>query len=173
VHVLVATDGRLTAEQVSAFVVPLTAGGGTVTVLTVVEVPHSFLAEMRAQYGEQGPPEVVGDNEYVGVSHGGKAPFGWPGDLAMIDRYRADKKAQRCMPLVDALRSSGVSADSKVLESEQTARAILDEIEESGCDLVVIGSHGQGFFEGLLGSTGTKIARQAPCGVLLVRNRDS
>jgi nucleotide-binding universal stress UspA family protein len=172
VHVLIATDGKLAVEEVARFVAPLAGDGGDVTVLTVVEIPHSFLAEMRSQYGEQGPPEVVGDNEYIAVSHGGTEPFGWPGDVAMIERYKEDKRVQRCTPLVEALNGVGVAATGKVVESEQTARAILDGIEACEADLVVIGSHGQGLFEGLLGSTGTKIARQAGCAVLLVHNRD-
>ncbi|MGZ8784831.1 MAG: universal stress protein [Acidimicrobiia bacterium] len=42
-------------------------------------------------------------------------------------------------------------------------------VAEIDADVLVIGTHGRGRFEGLLGSTGTKLARLAPCTVILVR----
>ncbi|MFQ5554241.1 MAG: universal stress protein [Acidimicrobiia bacterium] len=51
-----------------------------------------------------------------------------------------------------------------------TARTILEVAEDGRCDIIVIGSHGQGRFEGLLGSTGTKTIRHASADVLVIRS---
>ncbi len=50
---------------------------------------------------------------------------------------------------------------------------ILEQIEALDADAVVIGSHGQGLFQGLLGSTGTKIVRRCSRPVLLIRSSTS
>ncbi len=54
-------------------------------------------------------------------------------------------------------------------ESDTPAGTILELVAEIDADVLVIGTHGRGRFEGLLGSTGTKLARLAPCAVMLVR----
>ena len=55
------------------------------------------------------------------------------------------------------------------VESESAARGVLNAITAQAPDIVCIGTHGMGRFEGLLGSLSTKIARLAPCPVLLIR----
>ena len=45
--------------------------------------------------------------------------------------------------------------------------------KHTSADVVVIGSHGSGVFQGLLGSTGTKIVRRSPRPVLLIRSATS
>ena len=52
----------------------------------------------------------------------------------------------------------------------EPARGILQELEEHPMDLVVMASHGRtGLKRFLLGSVAEKVARHAPCPVLLVR----
>lgn len=168
--VLVATDGRLSPDFVADYAAPLAGAGGNVTVLTVVEVPRRFLTEMREVFGEQAPTDVVGDQEYVEAPPSGSSPFGWPGDVAMIERYLTGKEEERCSAIIEALQAAGVNAASKVIESENAASAILEEAKTSGSDVIVLGSHGQGRFDGLMGSIGTKVARHAACPVLVLRN---
>lgn len=51
---------------------------------------------------------------------------------------------------------------------------ILEESEEFGADLIVVGSHGHGVLERfLLGSVSQSVALHASCSVLIVRKRDS
>ena len=51
--------------------------------------------------------------------------------------------------------------------------AILDESENYGADLIVIGSHGYGAFSRfLLGSVSQAVSLHANCSVLIVRKRD-
>jgi nucleotide-binding universal stress UspA family protein len=51
----------------------------------------------------------------------------------------------------------------------QPADVVCDLAGELGADLVVIGSHGYGTVERLLGTTASKIVHRAPCSVLVIR----
>ncbi len=52
------------------------------------------------------------------------------------------------------------------------AQAIIEEAENWGADLIVVGSHGYGFWERMfLGSVSNAIVHHAPCSVLIVRKR--
>lgn len=48
-------------------------------------------------------------------------------------------------------------------------REIVQFAETWGADLVVVGSHGRGFWGRLLGSVSDAVVHQAPCSVLVVR----
>ena len=168
-HVLVATDGTLDIATTSKFATSLAGPSGRVTVLTVVEVPRAFLKDMRIQWGAPGGSGVLADDEYVETpAVPQQAPRSWPGDDALIARYLEDKREMYATPLVRALTEEGVAAEGLVVESENVAGTILDQIETLGPDVIVIGSHGQGLFQGLIGSTGTKVVRRASKPVLLI-----
>ena len=50
------------------------------------------------------------------------------------------------------------------------AQAIVDEAKAYGADLIVVGSHGYGFWErSFLGSVSNAVVHHAPCSVLVVR----
>ncbi len=167
-HVLVATDGQLDPATVAKFSAPLAGEDGKVTVLTVIEVPRAMLQELRGHFDQEPPPLVRTDSETMSAGPAGAPPRSWPGDDAIIERYLQDKRHQRCKDLVTALREAGVEATSKVVEGP-SARGILDEAKAQNVDVIVVGSHGSGLFEGLLGSTGTKVTRLAKRPVLLLR----
>ena len=170
-HVLVATDGNVDAATAADFAGRLAGPDGNVTVLTVISIPRRLLRDLREVFGERPPADVEGDAEYVGMTkEAGDAPIGWPGDSAMIGRYLSDKEKERCSPVADALVSAGVQAATRVVEGEQVARAIMAEAAASDAGAIVIGSHGEGRFEGVLGSTGTKLARHSSCPVLVLRS---
>jgi len=137
-------------------------------VLTVVEVPRRLLADLRAVYGEQPGIHIDRDGEYVSPTGFGTPPQDWPGDDAMIERYLQDKLSERTSPMIEAITAAGGTATAEVVESENTASSILDTAMALGADLICIGAHGQGVFEGLLGSVGTKIVRRAEIPVLLI-----
>ncbi len=168
-HVLVATDGTLDITTVSDFATALAGPDGRVTVLTVVEVPRAFLQDMRTQWGVAAGSGVLADDEYVETPAVPQPPSrSWPGDDALINRYLDDKREMYTDPLVRALTEKGVAAEGLVVESENVAKTILDQIDALEADVVVIGSHGQGLFQGLIGSTGTKIVRRSSKPVLLI-----
>lgn len=73
--------------------------------------------------------------------------------------------------LKENLPDENISFQTEVLTGN-VKQAIVDESKEFGADLVVVGSHGYGFFERmLLGSISNYVVQNAPCSVLVVRNR--
>ncbi len=170
--IVIATDGSLDPEVTAATVSRLAADDGEVSVLTVVEVPRTMLAELRALYSEPPPaPSIDRDAEYVSaVPTPSTVSSRWPGDDAMITRYVEGETGRRTEPIIDALERRGVPARAVGREDEDPAGAILRFCNEVGADLLCVGSHGRGHFEGLLGSISVKLTRRAPCSVLLVRS---
>lgn len=170
-HVLVATDGAIDSAAAAEFAANLAGTDGTVTVLTVVEIPRAFLNDMRAAWGAADGANVVADYTFVETpSVGQETPLHWPGDDALIERYLSDKRSQNTGPVVAELRMRGLDPGTRVVESENVATTIIEQVEALNADVVVIGSHGQGVVQGLLGSTGTKIVRRSPRPVLLIRS---
>lgn len=80
-------------------------------------------------------------------------------------RYAADaeNQLQRC------LHGASVAVSTKILKGS-AEQAIIEEAEEWGADLIVIGSHGRGFWKRMfLGSVSQTVIQHAPCSVLVVR----
>ena len=50
---------------------------------------------------------------------------------------------------------------------------IIEKAKEWNADLIVVGSHGRGFWGRLLGSVSDGVVHHAPCSVMVVRKRDS
>lgn len=68
------------------------------------------------------------------------------------------------------LRQEGCSVSTKVLTAGPPADRILDEVQHEKTDLIVVGSHGRtGLSRLLLGSVSEKLARHAPCPVMITR----
>lgn len=62
---------------------------------------------------------------------------------------------------------SGLTSRITVGRAEQV---IVEEAETWGADLIIVGSHGAGFWErSLLGSVSSGVVHHAPCSVLVVR----
>lgn len=169
-HIVVATDGSLDPEKTASLVAPH-AEGSAVTVLTVIEIPRRLLADLRSVYGEQRGVAVDSDAEYVGISPklAGVDPD-FPGDDAIIEQYLANQKEERTKPMVAALAGAGMKVEIEILDGENPPRMIIEYLRAKKADLVVMGARGRGLFEGMIGSTGTKVARHAPCSVLLIRD---
>jgi nucleotide-binding universal stress UspA family protein len=168
--VVIATDGSVHADTAAEMGAALAGGQEPVTVLTVVEVPRRVIAAMRAA-AEEGDGAVA---RQVNVGHsrvpaGDADPTHWIGDDAAIQRYVDARTTEATTELIEALEARDVAATLLTLESENTASTIIEAIEEMGTDVLIIGTHGLGRFEGLLGSISTKLARRAGCSVLLVR----
>ncbi len=166
-----ATDGSLESEEAASFAASLAHKEGKVTVLTVVEIPRRMLQELRDVMGEQHETGVIEGGEWVDTpAVPSQAPRNWPGDDAVINRYLEDKRFQVTDPIVSTLTSRGIAAEGLVVEGEEPTQTILEHVDALGADVLVIGSHGQGAFSGLLGSVGTKLVRGSPKPVLLLKN---
>jgi len=169
-HIMVTTDGSLDAASTSELVAHLAKAEDTVTVLTVVEIPRSLLADLRSFFEQRDLVQGTHtDDEYVSAAQVTTVSPNWPGDDEMIDAFIQDQKEDRTGALVDALKGKGLTVESMAVEGADPTRPILKAVEEAGVDLLCAGSRGRGMFEGLLGSTSTRLARRAPCPVLLLR----
>jgi nucleotide-binding universal stress UspA family protein len=83
----------------------------------------------------------------------------------------ASSAMSRTKPVVDALKERGIKATATWRTTEsKTANTVLAKVKDFGADLLIIGSHGRGQYEGMLGSTGTKLVRLAPASVMVIRN---
>jgi nucleotide-binding universal stress UspA family protein len=80
-------------------------------------------------------------------------------DILESDRRRLGKKCE----------GKDITVSTKVLAGP-AARAIVEEAEAWKADLIVVGSHGRGFWtRAWIGSVSDRIVRHAPCAVLTVR----
>lgn len=87
-----------------------------------------------------------------------------------IDRYR-DQARQQALERLQALgRGSGLPAErySLCLKEGDAAPWLVQQVQERGCDLVVIGKHGRNAAEELLlGSVTKHVLAEAPCDVMV------
>lgn len=168
--VLIASDGGLDADKTAETAARLCGSDGTITVLTAVEIPRSMIDGLRQAYEENRPPPVDTDAEYVSArSEPSTIAANWPGDDAFLERFVNDETDRRLGDLIQALQDRQISPTVRSIESENPAQAILTEIGAGGYDCVVIGAHGQGRFDGLIGSVGTKVVRRSPVTVVVSR----
>ena len=76
---------------------------------------------------------------------------------------RAEEEIRRRMPDLGNKLTTAVTTGSP-------AQVIVDEAERWGADLIIVGSHGYGFWQrALLGSVSNAVVHHAPCSVLVVR----
>jgi nucleotide-binding universal stress UspA family protein len=87
----------------------------------------------------------------------------------MIDQYLGNKRVELARPVALGIRERGGAAESIVRESHDVEDDIMAMATDLGADVIVIGSHGHGAFQGLLGSTGAKLVRRSPVPVLVIR----
>ena len=168
--VLVATDGSMDPQKAAEFALALAGPDGTTTVMTVVRVPRTLLTDLRAKFGETPSSMIDIDAEYVGPTVvDGSAPQGWPGDDAVVAQYLGDKRVERCRPIAEAIRAAGGKAESTVKEGDDADTEVVAVARQMSVGAIIVGSHGHGAFQGLLGSTGSKVVRRAPCPVLVLR----
>jgi nucleotide-binding universal stress UspA family protein len=170
VRVLVASDGGLSAERAAEFAARLAGPEGSVRVVTAVEVPRSVLDSLRAAYEEYERTEPIDtDAEYVSASAPRERTSGWPGDDLFINRYVQDQTETRLAGIRQELERRGVIPETVGIESEDPTTAVLDQLQACDAEVLVVGSHGRGRFDGLLGSVGTKLVRRSPVPVLVCR----
>ncbi len=167
---MVATDGSIDAKKTTALVSRLAADGGRVTVFTVVEVPREMINEMRSAAGNPADEKARELSvEYRNTPANDPEVTKWVGDDTVLNQYVGRKVSDRTALLGAELEAAGVETEVIGEEGENAARAVLEAAKRLDADVLCIGTHGLGRFEGLLGSLSTKVARLAPCPVLLVR----
>lgn len=179
-HILIATDGALDVAGATAATLRWYEEGDEVTVFTAVPFPREYLTRL----GEHGIVDAAEVAKVAGPAQLAVAPGAaaaerlshslstdqHPASTSPYVVALANSAASRTAPLVSALGKAGISAKSAWLATEhQTARTIIAKAKQLNAELIIIGSHGRGRFEGRLGSTGTKLVRRAPGSVLVIR----
>ena len=123
-RMLIATAGVLSPDPVAYFAERLVGSEGSVRVITVIEVPRSFLDQIR---GEVWHP--LSDS-----------PSWSTEEDALIARYVEERGHRLTDPLLAALRARGIEATVTYLEGEDPADTILAAAEEMRADVVVLGA---------------------------------
>ena len=147
--ILLAVDGSTFGDKAAAEVARRPWPADTqVRVLSVVEVPMPLAAE----------PYMLSDQFYVEAE-------------AALRRRAADAAGRAAEVLQRSLEAQGVRVTAEVIAGS-ASRVIVEEAEKWGADLIVLGSHGRGFWGRLLlGSVSQAVASHAPCSVEIVRRR--
>ena len=146
--ILLAIDGseqsEMAVEELASQPFP---AGSEVKIISVIEPPY-----FQTSY----PPGVVDVELYV--------------EMEKNERERALRSVEEAADKLRAGEQSGNLVTTKVL-SGSPKREILEEADDFGADLIVVGSHGHGMFERfLLGSVSMAVALHAKCSVEIVRS---
>lgn len=141
-RILVPTDGSdITAKAVEAAIGLAKVSGGRIDALCVKEpFPYSAISEMQPT-----PPQEFYDAQ------------------ERIAATRVEK-------VVAACREAGVTVEGLTVEALHPWEAIIDHAKKSGCDLIVMASHGRrGMSALLLGSETQRVLIHTTLPVLVVR----
>jgi len=149
--VLLPTDGSETADEAIAFAARLLGNTSCkVTLLSVVEEPaySAFWSDgLIAPEVLMPPPEEMREE---------------------LDKRAEEMLAESARPL----REAGLEV-TPMIRFGNSAAEILQEAEEGGYDMIMMGSHGRGAIGGfLLGSVSNRVTHHATCPVLIVRQTD-
>lgn len=143
--VLLATDG----SEFSKKAVEAIGGtfGNKVTAVKVVSVFEAF-APMAAE------PFAVSAEFYQDLEHAAKSQ-------AVGFAHEAATEVSEHLPGIEVTEEALMGTPNRV---------IVDKAAEWGADVIVVGSHGRGFWgRVMLGSVSDTVLHHAPCSVLVVR----
>jgi nucleotide-binding universal stress UspA family protein len=129
---LIATAGVLSPEPVAEFASRLVGEASEISVITVIEVPRSFLDTIRS---EQWHPLTEGSPDWSDEED------------AVIERYVTERGQRITEPVLAALRGRGLAPSVRYLEGEDPASTIIAEAEAMNADVVVLGATKQLFDE--------------------------
>jgi nucleotide-binding universal stress UspA family protein len=103
----------------------------------------------------------------------GIEPFGVSNQFHLTINNELKKAAEEFVSeakkVIEEKVGENTTIETEVIQGSPKA-AIVEEAESWGADLIVVGSHGYGFFERMLmGSVSDAILHHAPCSVLVVK----
>lgn len=125
-HVLIATSGVLSPASVVDFCRRLVRPEGHVTVTTVIEVPRTFLDELRS-------------DRWHPLDDDARKPW-TAADEVVVERYVEERGRRICEPLVRALVAEGVACQAVYLEGEDPAATISGLANKLDIDVVLLGA---------------------------------
>jgi len=177
-NILISTDGALNPDRAADAAARWYSEGDTVTVFTAMNVPATFMRGIgdsrvkdAAQIArEAGRTMGAGDRAAERLIGALPAKTIKQPDLPVVSSV-ANNAVAITKPIVEALANRGIEAKARWWPTEhRAARAVIGAVKILNTDLVIIGTHGHGRHEGQLGSTGTKLVRNVPASVLVLRN---
>ena len=151
-RILIATTGVLPAAPTAEFCRQLIGDQTSVTVMTVIRVPRSFLEslgdEMRRSFLDSG------DN---GGSEEEKAAA-----------YLEERGRRAVDPICAALAAEGIDCDIQFVEGDDPAEAIISTAEKVSAEMVVMGATRRLFTEEAWRSVSARVMVNSHLPVLLV-----
>lgn len=153
-HILIATSGALPAAAAVEFTTRLLRDGGRVTVTTVIEVPHTFLEDLRT-------------DGWHPLEDGELAQF-TPEEDALIAKYVEERGRRLTGPVVDGLEAAGITAGVHYLEGEHPAKQVSMLADEIQADLVVLGATKQIFDRAVWESVSAQVMIESAKPVLVL-----
>lgn len=154
-HVLIATTGALSPAPAVTFARQLIGSTGRVTVITVIEVPHSFLAMIRTENWHP----LAEDIDVPGASQG---------EDALIARYVDERGRKLTEPVMAALEAGGMSAKAVFLQGDDAAAMISRAANDLKADVVVLGATRQIFDQSAWESVSARVMIESGRPVLVV-----
>ncbi|MFC4278724.1 universal stress protein [Achromobacter aloeverae] len=89
------------------------------------------------------------------------------------EKASAEQSSRYLKAVMDRAETAGVKATSRAVSNFNVADGIVQAAQETGCDLIFIGSHGRsGLSRLLLGSVTAKVLSLAHTGVLVYRVKE-
>ena len=145
-HILIATDGSELAQKAVAHGLALAKSvGAEVSFLTATPMWSAMEMTEHAGHGEPHPIEKYETKSAK-----------WANKILVACREQADKAGVKCKTIH--------------VNDTDPDRAIVDRAKTSGCDLIVMASHGRGRIGRLLlGSIALKVLTYTPISVQIVR----
>jgi nucleotide-binding universal stress UspA family protein len=152
VHILIATAGVLPTTPVADLIRQILPHDGQVSVVTVIEVPRSFLDGLESDnWHPFADDEEVAEREAV-----------------LADRYVEERGSKLIEPVMAALRSRGIEANGIFVEGSDRAAAICETAEQVEADLILMGATRRLFGEGSWESISGQVMQRTHLPLLLV-----
>ena len=149
--ILIATDGSEFSRQAVETACDLLTGNNAEHHIKIISAYDPFIYV--------GPEPFTISAEYIE-------------EMAKIGREQSKKFADEAENIVRSRFTGSEDQVATLLVHESPGRAIIEEAESWNADLIVVGSHGRGFWgRNLLGSTSDRVLHHAPCSVLVVRKK--
>ncbi len=153
-HALIATTGALSPGPVAAFASRLVGEGGRVSVITVIEVPRSFLNALRSE-------------SWHPLDDGEEPTWTAEEDL-LIARYVEERGRKHTEPLLAALAADGIETEALYLEGADAANVISQTANALGVDIVILGATRMIFESGAWESVSARVMVESGRPVLVV-----
>lgn len=153
-HILIATSGVLSPAPVIDFTQQLMGATGSVTVTTVIEVPRSFLDDLRS-------------DSWHPLQDGETARW-TTADDAVVDRYVEERGRRICEPMVKALQAEQIAATAVYLEGEDPSATISGLANKIDADLIIMGATRPIFDQAAWESVSARVALECAKPVLVV-----